>query len=586
MPCDPLWAASGFCRCRATLQPVKFLPSQFAYLLSQRETAANLRALASFAAVLAASIGVFTVLFHAIMVYEGQQHSWLTGLYWTLTVMSTLGFGDITFKSDVGRVFTILVLIYGIVMLLIVAPFTFIRFFYAPWLDAQLNSRAPRKAADDLSGHIVICHYDELARGLIPRLGEFDIPYVVIEPDPAQGARLQAESVSVVVGRNDDAATYAAARTGEARLVVANLSDTENTNITLTVRELAPDVPIVALAENIDSVDVIELSGATHVLPLKQRLAEQLATRVADGIRSAQRIGSFGDLVIAEFPIHGTALPGRTIRDCKLREMTGLNVVAVWERGRLLPADPNALLSEHSVPVVVGTESQITELDALFVIYQAADAPVLVIGGGNVGQAVAGALRARGAPVTILERDPALRERLERVADRVVIGDAANLETVKGAGIDDVRSVVLTTNDDATNLFLAIYCRKLSDTAHIISRISHDWNLEAIFRAGADFALSHGSLTVKTLISIIRGHELIVVGEGTELFVEQTPVHLYGKPLAASGIGAKTGLNVIAIRENGHFTPNPAASTELSEGSELVMLGTPEQRQRFLSLEA
>ncbi len=564
---------------------MKFLPSQFAYLLSERESRRNLRALARYAAILAASIGVFTVLFHAIMIYEGQQHSWLTGLYWTLTVMSTLGFGDITFHSDLGRGFTIIVLVYGIVMLLIVAPFTFIRFFYAPWLEAQLRSRAPRKVADDLAGHVVICCYDELARALIPRLDDLGIPYVVIEPDTAEAAGLHTDEVSVVAGSRVQAGTFRAVRAAQARLVLANMSDTENTNITLTVREVAPDVPVVALAENVDSIDVIELSGATQVLPLKQRLGEQLATRVADGFRSAQRIGHFGDLVIAEFPIHGTALPGRTVRDSHLRAMTGLNVVAVWERGRLLPAGPDTLLSEHSVPVVVGTEEQVTELDALFVIYQATEeAPVLVIGGGNVGQAVARALREREVQVTILDADPGLRDKLSECADRVVIGDAANLDTVKRAGIEEARSVVLTTNDDATNLFLTIYCRRLSRTAHIISRISHDWNLEAIHRAGADFALSHGSLAVQTLVAMVRGRDLIVLGEGTELFVERTPEHLFGKLLAESGIGSATGLNVVAIREGDHFRANPPASTELTAGSELVMIGSGEQRQRFLAM--
>jgi voltage-gated potassium channel len=232
----------------------------------------------------------------------------------------------------------------------------------------------------------------------------------------------------------------------------------------------------------------------------------------------------------------------------------------------------------------VGTEEQVTELDALFVIYQATEPSALVLGGGNVGQAVAVALRNRGVPVTILERDPALEERLSKVADRVVIGDASNLETVKEAGIGEVRSVVLTTNDDATNAFLAIYCRKLSDTAHIISRISHDWNLEAIHRAGADFALSHGSLAVQTLVAMVRGQELIVVGEGTEIFIEKTPEHLFGKNLANSEIGAATGLNVLAIREKGQLTANPPASTELSRDSELVMVGSAEQRTRFLAL--
>jgi voltage-gated potassium channel len=186
---------------------VKFLPSQFAYLLSERESRRNLRALAQFVAILLASIGIFTVLFHVIMLYEGQQHSWLTGLYWALTVMSTLGFGDITFHSDLGRGFTIIVLVYGIVMLLIVAPFTFIRFFYAPWLEAQLRARAPRKVADDLADHVVICNYDELARSLIPRLDDLEIPYVVIEPDTTEAAGLHTDDVSVIVGSRVQADT-------------------------------------------------------------------------------------------------------------------------------------------------------------------------------------------------------------------------------------------------------------------------------------------------------------------------------------------------------------------------------------------
>lgn len=39
---------------------------------------------------------------------EGRYHSWITGIYWTLTVMTTLGFGDITFTNDIGRLFSII----------------------------------------------------------------------------------------------------------------------------------------------------------------------------------------------------------------------------------------------------------------------------------------------------------------------------------------------------------------------------------------------------------------------------------------------------------------------------------------------
>ena len=110
---------------------MKFLTPQLTYLFTQQEHRSNLKALFKYLLFLLGTIAVFTAVFHGLMVYEGQEHSWLTGVYWTLTVMSTLGFGDITFHSDAGRLFSVVVLMSGIVLLLIVLPFAFIRFFYA-----------------------------------------------------------------------------------------------------------------------------------------------------------------------------------------------------------------------------------------------------------------------------------------------------------------------------------------------------------------------------------------------------------------------------------------------------------------------
>ncbi len=170
----------------------------------------NMDALLKYLALLAATVVLFSVLFHVIMLREGQEHSWLTGLYWTLTVMSTLGFGDITFHSDLGRVFSIVVLMSGIVMLLIVLPFAFIRFFYAPWLEAQIRLRAPRTVPESTRDHVIICRYDAIAVGLIPQLEAHSIPYHVIEPDPTTSANLHADNIAVVGGEPTAAQTYAA----------------------------------------------------------------------------------------------------------------------------------------------------------------------------------------------------------------------------------------------------------------------------------------------------------------------------------------------------------------------------------------
>jgi voltage-gated potassium channel len=103
---------------------MKGLVSGVAAYVGKRGGKRNTRLLFKFMFILLAIITVYAVAFHWLMEIEGQQHSWITGFYWTLTVMSTLGFGDITFSSDLGRVFSIVVMISGVIFLLVLMPFT------------------------------------------------------------------------------------------------------------------------------------------------------------------------------------------------------------------------------------------------------------------------------------------------------------------------------------------------------------------------------------------------------------------------------------------------------------------------------
>jgi Trk K+ transport system NAD-binding subunit len=561
---------------------VKLVSTQLAYFFRDKQARRNVRALLKYVAFVVVVVVAFAEVFHLIMLYaEGVDHSWVTGLYWTLTVMSTLGFGDITFQSDIGRVFSIIVLISGVVLLLIVLPFAFIRFFYAPWLEAQIRTRAPRRVPPEVRGHVVICAFDTIAPDLIARLEQEGIPHFVLLSDPTEAADLHLQGISVVAGEADDTATWEALGVERARLVFANRSDVENTNITLTVREVAPEVPIVAVAGKEDSVDVLELSGASHVLPLKRWLGEQLASRVDALHAQTHAIGRYRDLLIAELPVHHTPLVGKTIRETRLRAIAGVSIIGVWERGRLHPARPDTPLTAASVPVLIGTEEQFETLDDLLLIYGVNPNPVLVIGGGTVGRAATRALQRREVPTHLVEQSEALCNRLGGLCQGVFAGDAADYELLKRAGIMDAPSVLLTTNDDAVNIYLASYCRHLNPDLRIVSRITHARNSESIHRAGADFVLSYDALGVSAVLSVLHGRELIVLGEGIDLFSVPLPRSLHGRTLAETGIGARTGLNVIAVQHDGELVTNPAAETRLEAGSELVMLGAATQRQEF-----
>jgi voltage-gated potassium channel len=560
---------------------MKYLGSQLGYMFAAGETRANLTALLKYFTFLVVLITVFAVVFHLIMIHvEGQQHSWITGLYWTLVVMTTLGFGDITFTTDIGRLFSIIVLISGVVFLLVMLPFLFIRLFYAPWLEARVQLRAPREVPPGTKGHVILIEYDPIAVALIERLRAAAIPYFIVEPDAAKAARMVRDDVSVIAGDNDGRGTYERLRTPHACLVVANCEDTVNTNVTLTVREVAPDVHIVAIVEEEDSIDILHLSGATTVLPLKQRLGDSLANRADVGRAEAHVIGSFRGVEIAELPAHDTFLAGLHVRDTRLRQRAGLSVVGLWERGKLQPAFPDTVIRRDSVVVVAGNAAQVSALNALLKT-DGPVAPVLVIGAGKVGQAAAQSLTRKGVPVNVLDRDVKALDGLRPHVDAVFEGDASDRETITRAGIHGVASVLLTTNDDAMNIYLAVYCRKLNPALRIVSRITHERNVEAIHRAGADFVLSYTTLGVEEIMSLVSGDSAVMLGEGVRLFEVPVPRTLAGLRLSETGIGSRTGLSVVAMGDGHDLNSQLTADTVLAADGMLLMLGIAGQRQRF-----
>lgn len=210
--------------------------------------------------------------------------------------------------------------------------------------------------------------------------------------------------------------------------------------------------------------------------------------------------------------------------------------------------------------------------------------PVVLIGAGKVGQAAAAMLGRKGIAVRAVDRSQPALDTMRDSGATLVPGDAADRRVLERAGIHEASSVLLTTNDDAMNIYLAVYCRRLNPALRIVSRITHERNVEAIHRAGADFVLSYTTLGVEAVMSLLRGYQLVVLGEGVELFSIQVPAPLQGMRLADSGIGSATGMSVVALERGAELATQLTADTVLAPGSTLLMLGSLEQRKKFAEL--
>jgi voltage-gated potassium channel len=149
------------------------------------------------------------------------------------------------------------------------------------------------------------------------------------------------------------------------------------------------------------------------------------------------------------------------------------------------------------------------------------------------------------------------------------------------AGIAVAPSILLTTHDDAMNIYLTVYCRRLNPTARILTRVTHERNVEAIQRAGADFVLSYASLGVQSVIAIVQGRELALLGEGVDVFYVPVSASLVDRTLAEVRIGERCGLNVIALQQPDGALTVPSSGDRLPAGTTLVAVGTPADRERF-----
>ncbi|GJM19505.1 MAG: potassium transporter [Phycisphaeraceae bacterium] len=551
---------------------------------NQRRTQRDIRSLVKFVGVLALLIVLYSVVFHYIMEYEHRlypgkvdDHSWITGFYWTLTVMSTLGFGDITFQSDLGKVFSMVVLATGIIFLLILLPFTIIQFFYAPWVEAQANARTPRQLPAETRGHVILTHHNAVTEALIRKLDRSESPYVLLVPDFEDASRLHDMGLNVMFGALDDPETYRLARTQAAALVATTYDDVVNTNVAFMVRQVSPEVPIAATATGPVAASILRLAGATRVLQLGTMLGRALARCMVGGDAITHVVGQLDELRFAEANAARTPITGKTLREARLSDL-GVSVIGIWERGVFHHATPETVIGEHSVLMLAGSAEQLLNYDEDFAIYNVSIKPVLILGGGRVGSAAAEALTLRAVNWRLVDLNP----QHASDSERDVVGDARDPDVLKRAGLFDAPAIIITTHDDALNIYLTIYCRSVRPDIQIITRATHERNIDTLHRAGADFVHSYASMGSVGIHDMIRRDRVATLTEGLDVFRTPVPGALDAKTLIESGVRERTGCTIVALRDaDGTLVTNPPADTVLREGQEMVLAGSAESEASF-----
>lgn len=311
-----------------------------------------------------------------------------TAIYWVVTTMTTVGYGDVHFFDVAGRMFSIVVAISGVIIVFaLLFPLVI-----TPWVDSQIKSTLPTQVSSKLSDHLIVCGYNHLVDSLIEELRHQKIPFVVVEGDEAVVKDLLKRGVSCIHGDPSERSTLEGAGIERARCLIANESDEMNANVILTAREMdradgadgaeglagvsgtdmvdrVGDLKIIAILEDVSKKRYLEYAGADDVIAPKSMLGSFIGRKASDSTVS-HLVGAtefLKDIEIIEFPIHPRSeLIGKSLEGAEIRKRTGCNVIGMWAGGELsLNTKPTDLIRSNSILLAVGTDAQLTNLKGL-----------------------------------------------------------------------------------------------------------------------------------------------------------------------------------------------------------------------------
>ncbi|MHB9286572.1 potassium channel family protein [Halobacteriales archaeon Cl-PHB] len=510
-----------------------------------------------------------------MQVFEDDPQTFLHSLQVVVETFTTTGFGsDSPWASAEMNVLVIAMDLSGVLLIFMALPV-----LVFPVMEEILSTTVPTELEEDLADHVVICTYTPRTDALVDELEAWDVDHVILEPDRDTASDLFEADYPVIHEDPESSDGLRGVNVEDARAVVADASDEVDASIVLTAKEVAEDVPVVSVVEEPDSVSYHRLAGADEVLSprplLGERLASKVTTAVAMDLGEGVQVGE--DLEIAELPIHpGSELVGRTLAESGIRERAGVHVIGTWYQGHFeTPPSPDAKLDERTVLLVSGHASQLDELKALTrsEIRQFDREKTIVVGYGHVGQAVSEALAAANVPHSIVDKQD-----IEGVD---VVGDATDRETLREAGLDEARSVILALPDDTITEFTTLVVRDLDPTVEIIARVEEGESTPKVYRAGADYVLSLATVTGRMIGSRVLDEDVLALDSHVEVIRTEAPA-LVGHTLSEADIPSRTGCTVVGVQRNGEVRTDLGPDFEIQADDELVVAGTDEGTNRFV----
>ena len=214
----------------------------------------------------------------------------------------------------------------------------------------------------------------------------------------------------------------------------------------------------------------------------------------------------------------------------------------------------------------------------------------IVCGFGRVGEGIIENLRASGRSVVTIDRNPERCERAEGLGVLTVCGNASSAETLRAAGIDRAAAVLVSTGNDADNVYTVLSARATAPRIPVIARANTNETVERLTVAGATRVFSPYAAGAQHMVSyVLKPNVALALSElldakSEDMTLEEVSIGAgsgyVGRTIGEVGL-RQHGVEVMAIGRDGRQQFLPAPDVTIRPDDVLAMIGPPPKVKQF-----
>lgn len=297
-----------------------------------------------------------------------EDYQFFDALYMCVITTSTIGYQEIRPLSDAGRAFNIFYILTNLAIFAFVIS-TLTSYLFEGELQRIFKRYQNRKIIKKMKNHIIVCGYGRNGFNVCQELDRLKIPYVLIEKVESHLQNFRVDKYKqAILGDAIHEETLLEANIKEAKaLIIALPNDANNVFITLTARELNPNIFIVCRSSEPSSEKKIYRAGANKVIMPEALGGIHMAQLVVKPyiVEFVDLISGLDEMKLKLDEVRLTEIKPEikhlSIKDLQNDRDCEVNIIAFKdkERGFILNPRSDTQLSEDKVLIILGTNEAI-----------------------------------------------------------------------------------------------------------------------------------------------------------------------------------------------------------------------------------